>query len=478
MLVDDIFEYPFLVRIFNGLLSDQDKFSLIETSKILNNNKHKIRFNEIYKLSSKHRKFWYFNCLTKIKVNCEFKFPETVTHVYFTEKFNKSLKAIPENVNCLKFSNVFNGSLELLPNSIMSLDLYSSSFNIMSYEQFPKHLKILKLSSRCSIINKNVIPKSVLELRCHSLKRIEPGSIDNVEQLTFLDERTQNLDYFPKGLKKLKLITTFSRIGNVKFPETLEFLQLTIHQNSGSRSLNGIIPDSVKILYLILDGSCILQGSIPYSVTELHIQTKTSISLNNVIPDSVQKLYLNGLFYNLENAIPNSIKELTFGDDFNQPINDLIPNSVEILKFGNHFNKEVKGHLPNSIKHLSLGNFFNQPIDGCIPNNLISLKFGSQFNNPLDGALPSSLIHLELGFNFNQKIEGRLPQNLKFLKISKCFRKKLIFPPNLTHLILTFRPKGNINYLIPKSVTHLSFTGELGENVYDLVPRHVTYLTI
>ena len=48
------------------------------------------------------------------------------------------------------------------------------------------------------------------------------------------------------------------------------------------------------------------------------------------------------------------IISLTFGDNFNQPINDSIPESVTHLTFGYYFNQPIKDSIPESVTHLTL----------------------------------------------------------------------------------------------------------------------------
>ena len=109
--------------------------------------------------------------------------------------------------------------------------------------------------------------------------------------------------------------------------------------------------------------------------------------------------------------IPDNTTHLTFGDEFNQPVDNL-PNSITLLIFGENFNQPVD-NLPNSIKHLSFGLYFNQPLDN-LPNSIISINFGAKFNQSIDN-LPNSLVCIEFKKNscFNKSVDNII----KFVKI-------------------------------------------------------------
>jgi hypothetical protein len=73
-----------------------------------------------------------------------------------------------------------------------------------------------------------------------------------------------------------------------------------------------------------------------------------------------------------EQAIPAGVTHLTFGPDFNQPVE--------------------AGVLPAGLTHLTFGMLFNQPIPvGVLRAGLTHLTFGDVFNRP--GVLPDTLTH-------------------------------------------------------------------------------------
>ena len=91
-------------------------------------------------------------------------------------------------------------------------------------------------------------------------------------------------------------------------------------------------------------------------------------------------------FYNLEllNHFP-MIKEIMFHNDFNESINDgsILPNTLTHITFGENFNQSIN-NLPNSMFYLKFGRNFDQTIDH-LPDSIIHLEFDQQegrFNQP------------------------------------------------------------------------------------------------
>ncbi len=60
---------------------------------------------------------------------------------------------------------------------------------------------------------------------------------------------------------------------------------------------------------------------------------------------------------------PDTVKALSFGDDFNQPIASIVwPGSLQQLVFGRSFNQHITGVVwPASLQQVSFGEYFNQP---------------------------------------------------------------------------------------------------------------------
>ncbi len=162
----------------------------------------------------------------------------------------------------------------------------------------------------------------------------------------------------------------------------------------------------------------------------------------------------------LKGIFPDSLKYLSFGWCFNQPLtnsfyqsdtaestdHNLLPKSLIKLKFGHTFNHQLidaSGHsvFPSTLEKLIFGNDFNQPLDKhSLPKSLICIKFGNEFNQQLDeNTLPRLLKIIKFGIKFNkpfiQSAKTILPQGLLKLVFGKNFNKSIYeFPQSLTIL--------------------------------------------
>lgn len=109
---------------------------------------------------------------------------------------------------------------------------------------------------------------------------------------------------------------------------------------------------------------------------------------------------------------PKSLKQLTFGRNFNQPIHDVIfPVSLVRLDLGDSFNKAIAGVTwPESLEQITFGQAFSQDIDSSKwPPRLKKLAFGGSFNRCVDLVQwPPMLTELTFGREFNQVNERRL----------------------------------------------------------------------
>jgi hypothetical protein len=100
-------------------------------------------------------------------------------------------------------------------------------------------------------------------------------------------------------------------------------------------------------------------------------------------------------------VLPNSITDIEFGANFNQPISKkLLPKSLKTLILGKNFDQVIHS-LPSTLTYLEFYGYFNRPIDN-LPNSLTYLEFGEDFNQPVDN-FPRSLNVLHL-FTFQTPI--------------------------------------------------------------------------
>lgn len=98
---------------------------------------------------------------------------------------------------------------------------------------------------------------------------------------------------------------------------------------------------------------------------------------------------------------------MTFGDDFNQPINGRIPDSVTHLTFSNNFNQAINSCIPKFVTHLAFGWNFNQSVKDCIPRSVTHLSFGYRFDKNID-ELPISGNNISLSRKYKHKISKKM----------------------------------------------------------------------
>jgi len=206
------------------------------------------------------------------------------------------------------------------------------------------------------------------------------------------------------------------------------------------------------------------------------------------------------------NTFPASLTHLTFGDDFNGPVDDLeLPASLTHLTFGVIFNQRIRRiellasltylkvggdksienlKLPASLTHLVLGHGGHGPVatieDLNLPDSLTHLEFSlRQSIETLK--LPASLTHLTFGTYFNQPVENlELPASLTHLvigeRVSGSTVGSLKLPASLTHLeVGGFQPIEHLN--LPASLTHLTFGTYYNQPIDQItLPASLTHL--
>lgn len=227
---------------------------------------------------------------------------------------------------------------------------------------------------------------------------------------------------------------------------------------------------------------------LPSSLT--HLTLNTDQALNNILlPNGLKRLefgYDWNMSLNRWPTLPESVETLRIGARFNQPLTGFrLPASLTELNFDvdhihqNYFNSSLAGcilpscfrclvipdrwnlpinelcQLPSSLESLRFGEYFNQPIENLqLPCSLTSLTFGSQFNQSLDGVkLPDSLTELDMGYlgNFNHPIRGDIfPSGLRSLKLSRNFNQPIR------------------DWQLPSTLTRLHFGSEFDQPIFDL----------
>ena len=246
-MLEEIFEYPFLIKIFDSLLTDKEKINLFYVSKFIHEKKHKFTFEEEYFCDKKYKNKWFFNCLRNIKVKRIFEFPKfitklkfddhfdydfgkipsTITHLTFGHYFNRQFyDCIPNSVTHLTFGYCFNKRVNnLLPNSITHLT-FGNNFNQPIHNSIPDSVTHLKFGDDFDQFIQNHIPKNV---KCLMFGRkfdcpIVNSIPNSVTHLKFGQLFSRNLDVLPNSITHLYLSSLYNKTIS-RFPKNLEYLE-------------------------------------------------------------------------------------------------------------------------------------------------------------------------------------------------------------------------------------------------------------
>ena len=85
-----------------------------------------------------------------------------------------------------------------------------------------------------------------------------------------------------------------------------------------------------------------------------------------------------------------------------------------------------KKTIPSKTTHLIFENY-NHPIDNCIPKNVISISFGNDFNQPINKkSITNGVLCLKFGKAFNQSIEN-IPSSVTQLSLDWNYGLKTEF---------------------------------------------------
>ena len=220
-MLPNMFEYPFLIRIFDKLLSDQDKINIISVSKNLNQQKTKFKFYKKYICKEEDCNKWYFQRLTKIIVFKIFKFPECVTHLKLDMLFDDFIENIPKSITHLSFGDGYGWYTKSVPNWITHLKLNNT----------------VRLTPQ-------IIPNSVTHLKFNHLfnKRIENCIPNSVIRLEFGYCFNHSIEYLPDSIKYLSLECNYDKFVT-KLPSNLRKLECckSFLENNKHLNFDGIL---------------------------------------------------------------------------------------------------------------------------------------------------------------------------------------------------------------------------------------------
>lgn len=335
----------------------------------------------------------------------------------------------------------YDGDIQSYVNTMMSSEIYNYfpiglkylSIRInqkISFDFFPESLETLIVYCDCNV---KLVPMNNLP--------------SGLKRLIISGEYQGNLNNLPIGLELLYLPSLYNNpITN--FPQNLHQIQIPISYESESES------DTIQQLNKIKSIKKIIIGH----VANHHINFWSNFPLN---------------------CLPNSVEEICFEGDFNQPIDYLpYPNNIKKMTFGFNFNHTIafecltKLHL---LETLIFGYKYNQPIFLMEFVNLKYLEFGRHFSQNLT-QLPESLIHIKFGERFHGMIQFPpklqilefddyaehcydiygIPDSVTTIRMSKFFMGRINIPQNL--IKITF-PARNSN--IQRELDKRNWSGEI-----------------
>lgn len=141
---------------------------------------------------------------------------------------------------------------------------------------------------------------------------------------------------------------------------------------------------------------------LPFNLTHLYLGFSfNQVIQRGVIPGGLEHLDLGSSFNQelVPGAFPTGLKLIIFGYCFNKQLTEgAIPDTVETLHFDNgKFNKVIeKNQLPNSLRNLRMGSNYNQPFDDdVLPSGLRNISLGICYTYPIH--LPSGIRYAEIG---------------------------------------------------------------------------------
>ncbi|AEQ32382.1 FNIP repeat protein [Megavirus chiliensis] len=225
------------------------------------------------------------------------------------------------------------------------------------------------------------------------------------------------------------------------------------------------------------------------------------IARDSFIPKGVTNLIFQNYVPDITiGSIPDSVKEITFDDGFNKPIQkEYFPSGLRYLKFGQAFSQIIKDNLPDNLETLIMGFEFEQSIQGALPSTLKNLELHNtndisdcfpsglenlvinhhNLNGDICKHLPVGLKSLTINSNNYVEISGKLPETLEYLnlRLLQSQLRENIIPPNVKHLVLGGPYNNNIIKYIPESVIKLELLSDDSFDISGLSPS-IEYLRL
>lgn len=331
MLIDDIILY------ICTFLHDTDINNYLSVTKKMLELKHKIKFNDPHKLTTKINKLNYYDSFTNLIVHDENYYMSGYLNMTYGRASTIFEYFLPKNLIKINFKT-------LVPKLISNLTCKEIHITVDS----PYELKLIKdLKITSLIINfcydrtKNTIPESVkyLKFKGSHVYEIQSGDI-------------------PSTVTKLKILQYCRRL------------------------LPGSLPSSITKLS-ICGNFDFKDGTIPSSVIFLRTN---NLSPDDYVPSSVTHCKIDRI-NDIKKISASTITHLTFSKRYTgYPLK--IPLNITHLTFKYPFNRSLENKLSPNLTHLILPLSFNQDMIGIIPSGLKFLTVRKKYNTILNQLYP------------------------------------------------------------------------------------------
>ena len=286
---------------------------------------------------------------------------------------------------------------------------------------------LLTLDLRCTVMNeplddmKHCVNLRELYLPDTFDREIDGILTDNLQLLCLGISFDQSLDRLPVGLRELIIMCNKRNNRLCNFNRSLTRLPLGLEKIRIDAVFDQSIdyfPDGIE--QIVINGNF----NQPIGRTPVDL---ISLSLGNKFNQPLSKQNLG-----------SSLRNLTLGTSFDQPINDL-PRITELkigmiygLNVSGNFNQSIDG-LVDTIQVLGIFGQFDRPVTK-FPSDLVDLYFSNQFNSAI--SFPPTLRSLHLGTKFNQLITSY--PDLHTLQFSGDYNRPLTnLPVSLRTLVLS-----------------------------------------